>query len=355
MNYRAELELKTTEDIKKILSSLPPYVDDYIRDIQFTTTPQTRLGYLRDLSLFFEYVIDADTNYEHKDKKEVSLKCLEGLSLNFFNSYLDYLSFYEKNGVIRKNGRNSIGRKLSSLKNFYSYLFLNDLIGVNILQKVKTPKVAKKEIIRMDMEESKQFISTVEYGIGNLSLKEQQYFDKYSLRDFTIISLLLNTGIRVSELVGLDIKDVEMKHSCIKIIRKGGKEDIVYYNDSLNGVLEDYIGYRKNLESLEGYENALFLSSQKRRITVRSVENLVKKYSGRTEILRKEKISPHKLRSTFGTALYEKTGDIFLVAETLGHSSVQTTSKHYTELSKQRKYSHRNSVDFLADDDSNNS
>jgi len=344
--YRNEIEKKHIEKINNILLQMPSFVTSYIQHIQFSTTAQTRLGYLTDILLFFEYIVDADTGFAHEKVSDISLSCLEGLDLDFYNSYLGYLTYYEKNGTLRSNDRVSIRRKLSSLRNFYSFLYLNDYISVNIVQKIKIPKVQNKELIRMNKEETEEFIATVEYGNGKLSKKEQDYFDKYSLRDYIIITLLLSSGIRVSELVGLDINDVDLKHSGMRIIRKGGKEDVVYFNDAVTNQLRDYLVYRKSITTISGHEQALFLSSQRRRISVRSVEILVKKYSSRTELLKK--ITPHKLRSTYGTALYEETGDLYLVAEVLGHSSVETTRKHYTEVTKQRKHENRNAVDFLS-------
>ena len=196
----------------------------------------------------------------------------------------------------------------------------------------------------MDNGETGDFLRAVETGAGPKSKMEEHYYGIYAKRDTMIMNILLSTGIRVSELVGLDIKDVDLLHSGIRIIRKGGKEDIICYNDKVREMLKDYIEYRKKIISKEGHENALFLSSQKRRITVRSVENLVKKYAGRASLLKK--ITPHKLRATYGTALYEETNDLYLVAEVLGHESVETTRKHYTEVTNRHKYENRNAVDY---------
>ena len=144
------------------------------------------------------------------------------------------------------------------------------------------------------------------------------------------MTLLLGTGIRVSECVGLDITDVDFRNNGIKVHRKGGAEVVVYFGDEVRTALLNYLEERNTIEAVEGSTNALFLSLQKKRIGVRAVENLVKKYS--KLITTMKNITPHKLRSTYGTSLYRETGDIYLVADVLGHKDVNTTKKHYACL-----------------------
>jgi len=148
--------------------------------------------------------------------------------------------------------------------------------------------------------------------------------------------LFLGTGIRVSELVGIDIDDIDFSINGFLVTRKGGNQTILYFPESVAEALTDYLHERRNIEALDGHENAFFLSLQRRRITQRAVENLVKKYALIAAPLKK-KISPHKLRSTFGTSLYQSTGDIYLVADVLGHADVNTTRKHYAAMTDLHK------------------
>ena len=146
----------------------------------------------------------------------------------------------------------------------------------------------------------------------------------------------MGTGIRVSECVGLDITDVDFNNNGIKVTRKGGSEMIVYFGEEVEQALRSYIeGSRKMVIPQEGHERALFYSTQKRRIGVGAVENLVKKYAKQVTPLKK--ITPHKLRSTYGTTLYQETGDIYLVADVLGHKDVNTTRKHYAAQDENRR------------------
>ena len=150
-----------------------------------------------------------------------------------------------------------------------------------------------------------------------------------------MMTLMLGTGIRVSECVGLDIDDIDFKNNGIKIHRKGGAEVVVYFGDEVADALLDYLEERETIEAVEGHGNALFLSMQKKRIQVRSVENLVKKYSRLVTTVKN--ITPHKLRSTYGTTLYQETGDIYLVADVLGHKDVNTTRRHYAAQADERR------------------
>ena len=132
------------------------------------------------------------------------------------------------------------------------------------------------------------------------------------------------------------------RNAGIHIYRKGGKEAIVYFSDEVADALEVYYDERKTLVPRAGHEDAFFLSLQMRRFNVRSVENLVKKYAITVTTLKK--ITPHKLRSTYGTSLYQETNDIYLVASVLGHSDVNTTKKHYAATNDYMLRSQRNAV-----------
>jgi integrase/recombinase XerC len=340
-NYKKETENKINDKITEMLQNAPDFVYSYIMSIFHSTSASTRLEYLRDIMLFLSYIVES-VDYKIDGVKNVTLDIIDSLDADFLNSYANYLSLYRANGEQRSNENVSIRRKLSSIRSLYSYLYLNDKIKANPMLKVKVPKVPKKEIIRMDKGETGEFLNTVKNGNEKSSNMQAKYHEKQKERDFALISLFLGTGIRVSELVGLDITDIDTKHYAVKVVRKGGKEEIVYMSDTLTEIMEDYLEYRKTLNPLPGHENALFLSSQRKRIGVRSVEILVKKYAEQTALLKH--ITPHKLRSTFGTALYENTGDLYLVAEVLGHSSVETTRKHYANISNQHKFENRNKI-----------
>ena len=232
-------------------------------------------------------------------------------------------------------------RKLSSLKSFYNYFYRQERLKNNPAALVQLPKLHEKEIIRLEPDEVVRLLDAAEDG-ERLTDKQRRFHEKTKVRDVALLTLLLGTGIRVSECVGLDLTDVDFENGGIRIHRKGGKEVTVYFGDEVQDALEAYIAERKAMIPESGSENALFLSLQMKRISVRSVENLVKKYARIAAPLKK--ITPHKLRSTYGTSLYQETGDIYLVADVLGHSDVNTTKKHYAALEDARRRSARNKV-----------
>ena len=193
----------------------------------------------------------------------------------------------------------------------------------------------------MDQGEIAEFLDEVENG-NQLSKKEREFHEKNSVRDLAMMQLMLGTGIRVSECVGLNLSDLDFNNNGIRIHRKGGKNVTIYFSDEVESGLRAYLEERKLKIPASGHEEALFLSMQNKRISVRSVEKMVKKYASRVTPLKH--ITPHKLRSSYGTNLYQETGDIYLVADVLGHSDVNTTKKHYAALEEERRRSVRNVV-----------
>lgn len=339
--YHQLKEMKNIDLIRNICDQLPRYVKGFFRGIQQTHSSSSRLVYARDIKNFYEYICEAYTGQNCNDLTDVSLDVLSELDYEFIHDYLDYLQKYQKNGRVYTNNMTTIKRKLAALSVFYGYLYKHNLVTQNPVSKVDMPKLHDKQIVRMDAAEVANFLDTVEYG-NNLTDRQLIYHDKTKTRDLALLTLMLSTGIRISECVGLDIKDIDFDNMCIRIIRKGGKESLVYFSDEASVDLREYVEERNKIEAASGHENALFLSSQKKRLGVRSIQNLVKKYSQSSVPLKH--ITPHKLRSTYGTALYQETSDIYLVADVLGHTDVNTTKKHYADIENARKRSARNKV-----------
>lgn len=334
MSYYNDVESKNLVKIEELLSHFPKYVREYINSIQFTTTTKTRLGYLTDLDTFFDYLADI----KDLPKEEIPAEILDSLDKHFFDEYLGYLTQYEKNGRVYSNEIPAIRRKLSSLRALLHYLFLDNQMTSNEISKVNTPKLRKKEIVRLDEDERKDFFAEIEAPKG-MSEHQKKYLEGQELRDKTIAYLLYSTGMRVSECVGINLTDVNLKNCNIKIIRKGNKEETIHISDKTKELLEEYIAHRKPILAAEGHENALFLSSQRKRLTQRSIERIIKKYAQTSVPLKK--ITPHKLRASYATDMNEKTSDLLLVSSLLGHESVRTTQV-YVQQSEERKKAVRN-------------
>lgn len=340
-NYHDNLNKENTFKLRELMRQLPKFTASFFRGIEPTTASRTRIAYAYDLGIFFEYIKENNPLYADKEVTDFPLEILDQITALDIEEYLEYLSYYVKDNSEHQNTERGKMRKLASLRTLYNYYYRKEMIKTNPASIVSMPKIHQKEIVRLDIDEVARLLDEVEQG-DNLTKREQNYHKKTKTRDLALLTLLLGTGIRVSECVGLDIDDVDLKNTGIKIRRKGGKEQVVYFSDEVAETLLAYIKERKTIIAETGHENALFLSLQKKRINVRSVENLVKKYSKLVTQLKN--ITPHKLRSTYGTSLYRETGDIYLVASVLGHSDVNTTKKHYAAIEDERRRLARNQV-----------
>lgn len=342
LSYHEQEDIENTKRIRGILKELPPFCTDFFRGIEPRTSARTRLAYAYDLKTFFDFLKQANPELKSKKLRDLPLSLLDEIKLMDLEEYMEYLKCYstEKREDLMNTER-GIMRKVSTVKSFYNYFYRTERIQNNPASLLQLPKIHEKEIIRLDVDEVAHFLDEVEDG-ECLTEKQKAYHAKTKLRDLAMMTLLLGTGLRVSECVGLNINDVDFRNGGLRIHRKGGKEVIVYFGAEVEYALQDYLSEREHIVPEEGSEEALFLSMQRKRINVRSVEKMVKKYAQLVTPLKK--ITPHKLRSTYGTNLYRETGDIYLVADVLGHSDVNTTKKHYAALEDERRRSARNKV-----------
>ena len=332
--YHEEVDIRNELKLRELLTALPPFCKQFFIGIESRTQSRTRLAYAYDLACFFDYLHENNPVCKKMDIKDFPIDLLDQIKPMDIEEYLYYLKVYEKDGIAHTNDERGLKRKLASLRSFYNYLYKNEMIDTNPAVKVDMPKIHEKNIIRLDIDEVAMLLDEVESG-ECLTKRQQMYHERTKTRDLALLTLMLGTGIRVSECVGLDADDVDLKNNGIKVHRKGGAEVIVYFGDEVREALCEYMAERNGITAVEGHENALFLSMQNKRISVRAVENLVKKYSRQVTTLKN--ITPHKLRSTYGTSLYRETGDIYLVADVLGHKDVNTTRKHYAEIEDDRR------------------
>ncbi len=342
LSYHEQKDIENIKKLRQQMKELPPFCTDFFRGIEPRTSSRTRIAYAYDLSVFFDFLMKENPVFAKLQRTDIRLEQLDQLTVSDLEEYMEYLKyrFNDQNQEVTNKER-GIMRKISSLKSFYNYFYRNERLKNNPAALVRLPKLHEKEIIRLDVDEVALLLDAVEQG-DKLTETQKAFHKKTRLRDLAMLTLMLGTGIRVSECVGLDIDDVDFKNDGIHIHRKGGKEVSVYFGIEVEDALMDYLEERIAISAMPGSENALFLSLQKKRISVRSVENLVKKYAKTVTPLKR--ITPHKLRSTYGTNLYRETGDIYLVADVLGHADVNTTKKHYAALEDERRRSARNAV-----------
>ena len=334
--YQRKLHLKRLEKLHMLENELPIYCIPFLDDKELTSQINTVVSYSYDLITFFQFLMEKNPTLKSvKYIKDIPIELLDKLSFEDINEFQRFLSF--NNGEnYHVNKEKGIARRMAALRGFYEFMCEHHYLKNNpTLGAAKRRKNPKKDIIRMNTEEVNTLMDTVMNTDVKVSDRQRALMEKTNLRDTAIFTLLLNTGIRVSECVGLDIDDLNFEENSFSVVRKGGNVQILYFNEQTAVTLKEYIEYERPSLIPNDKEKALFLSIRKRRITIRSVQLLVQKFT-RIAVPGK-KLTPHKMRSTYGTALYRETGDIRLVADVLGHKDINTTAKHYAAIEDEHR------------------
>lgn len=341
-DYFTQRKILTINKLNNALEDLPVFLREYFLGIESRTSPLTRLNYAMDISIFFDFI---SSKYS-LPVKSISLETLDKITSYDIEQFLSYVSSFDYKGEHHTCDEKAKARKLAAIRSMYKYYFNKDKLVANTAAKVATPKLHDKEIIRLENNEIKDLLYSAETGAG-LTKHQLAYQKNTQTRDTALLTLFLGTGIRISELVGLNVNDIFLDNNSFVITRKGGNRTILYYTDEVKNELKKWLDERAKNDRLSD-EPALFVSLQNKRISVRAVQELVKKYAKIVSPLKH--ITPHKLRSTFGTKLYRETGDIYVVADYLGHKDINTTKRHYAAMSEDMR---RNAIKTISlkDDD----
>lgn len=344
---KRDLETKLYQIRTERLKQMPDFIADFIMSKQEKMSLNTQIAYIKDYTLFFEYLLTlpAFDKYQTIDQFKITDMSSEYINEKDIWHFLDYLTCYKKT-FIRKDGKEYTqtftntkqgkARKLASLHTLYEYLG----------RKYKIPdptkfveiEVKKKKQIkdRLDNEEVNRFVDIIINDVNIENKRRLKFHQRTKYRDLTMLLLLAFTGIRISELVQLDISDISIKDEAMVVIRKGGDQEKLFVPEEIIPALKEYIQKRKSLIDVENeYKDALFLSNQKKRIDPKTVRYMLKKYAKIAKI--NIKVTPHTFRRTFATKLLEMYGNIELVAQQLGHSSVETTRRFYADLTEKTK------------------
>lgn len=331
MKYTLQQKLKCNEDIARIKESIPDYAGAYIDSVAAKTDSSFRTGraYAYELLLFFDYIRNVKNNPAPTPEYLDSLKPMD------IDAYMNRLGSYiqtDENGdkKIRSMSASSKARNLAAVRGLYKYLLKNRLVSNNPAALADTPKSKEKDVVYMNGSQ----VETVFEKLKNTDIgrKRKQFAKRNQLRDTAMITLMLYTGIRVSECVGIDLSDISFAERAVKVRRKGGREQTVYFNDEVKDALRDYIDNERTTPEYD--KDALFVTRRNERMSVRSAENIVRKYTDGVSV---SKITPHKLRSTYATTLYENTSDAYLVKDALGHSTLGVVQKYINASDKNRK------------------
>lgn len=340
MNYKDEMTIRISNDTEKIVSTLPDFARkyfDYIENLELS--PLTRKQYAYDMKMFFTY-LENSAGFKDVDMNILTAAdVLDNLTLDDINEYLKSMRTYtvtDKNGnQVEKLYSPAIrARRMSTLRSFYKHYYEIGEINNNLSTLIPVPKIPEKVINVLERDQVTRILDAV-FDTEGMSEGEIKKNEKVRVRDYAILMLFFGTGIRVSELVGINAEDVDFYNCSIKVTRKGRDEDTVFFGSEVEDALTEYMERSRPLLSGGEDIDALFLSNRKKRMEVRTVEIMIKNYAKKAGL--NVKVTPHTLRRTYGTNLYEETGDIYLVADALAHSSVNTTVKHYAKMSEDHK------------------
>ena len=334
---REEIELKKQQQLNHLLEGLPDYVRSYIDYCLGTLNRSynTVISYTYDITRFFKFLIAR--NPLISDYPDITIEVLDQLTPLDMQEYMSYLRLSDENDERVHNGSSARARKLCSLRTFFQYLFVYKGLSTNIAKLVETPRVIKKKKPRLTDEKAVDLLENTKACVVKETARS--YKERTRLRDTAIITTLIYTGIRVSELCNLNIDDINRDTMTILVTRKGGRQEEVLINNEVRKALDDYIDFER--ESYDDANRALFLSSRRAsstRLTSRSVELIVRDFG----LSIGEHVTPHTLRRTFGSKLYNQTGDPYITATALGHKNIQTTVDFYASMDEQRKEMIRN-------------
>lgn len=316
-----------TEKLIEIAERLPDFCQSFLLETQTERSSSTRLAYARDLELFFDYLISYHPHFAEKSKNDLlitDLKMITAIDINRF------ISKYAE-----KHAETTVARKRASLSSFFAYFCGIRQLDYNPISGATKVKIHENEnLVYLNNEEQKKIVATVTHGTG-LDKNKAIYHDRYQKRDTALLSLLLDTGMRVSELHGIDIKDLDLEECSVIVLRKGGKIEKVYFSDYVCNLISDYLEEKQDKFRFNGSEEPLFTTLQGNRLSVRAIEVLIKKYAKASLPSKANKLSPHKMRSTFAMDLYGATYDLLLVQKRMGHKNITATNIYAKATDKQ--------------------
>lgn len=279
---------------------------------------RTKDEYYYDLHLFLRYmrVLKENIHIDEIDKIEISMLDIDFIQDITLEDIYEFLSYCQ---LKRENGPYSRARKVASIKAFFNYLTLKrERLSKDPSLKLERPKIGKRNPIYLSIDEVRRLY---------LGLNKTHYY-----RNFCILTILLNCGIRVSELVSIDLAAI--KKDRVSIIVKGNKERTIYLNKSCIDSIDNYVRLERYKTKNANTEKALFLSQKGNRMSTESVQLMIREANRRSG-LHKEKLSPHKLRHTMATILYQNGTDLLSLKELLGHSDISTT-QIYTHIDSEK-------------------
>lgn len=305
----SENKSQYTDKINKLLNEMPDFVSDFIYNFGRVENYATKLEYCRDIKIYLEFIANYLNDNCEKSIRELSIKDVSNIEILDINRFLTTLSGNHKESTVK--------RKRASLSSMYGFFVATGKMSRNPIAATKTIKVPSKEVVYLTNDEQRILLNTVRHGTKLWdSIAKVHYI--YADRDSAMFILLLDTGLRVSEMLDTDIIDYNLEECSVVVTRKGGDTQIVYYSDECRDYLKKYFDAQKAKYGLseKNLKFPAFTTSTGNRLGVRAVEILVKKYVSVCLPDKTKIISPHKLRSSFAMSFYAASdNDILLLKE----------------------------------------
>ncbi len=317
------------------INQLPSPVRPYLTQTSNERATSSRVAYARELDKFFNYLTNFLPDYANKEPKDFTLADIGNITSDQISSYITWL-------IDKGYAERTVARSRASISSFFTYLVNNRKIEYNPTNAAASVKIHKNDYVKhLEDEQQEELLDTASSGEG-LSKLQKMYHDKYyAARDYALILLLLDTGIRVSELHSLNIKDIDFETSSFMFTRKGGNIQTLYFGDDVRSALLDYIDERKGWDLALSENDPLFVNRKGERLGIRAIQRLVNKYTSAAKV---GKMSPHKLRASFAMSYYKHNGnDILALKKEMGHSNVTTTTI-YASATDETLKNNRNSL-----------
>jgi site-specific recombinase XerD len=332
MQGRVEHKIVTEKKIQSLIKEYPEYLKKFYYSLN-SKTHMTKLRYVMNVIRFL--------NYYGKGEK-VREKDLNNIEAFDIESYIQDINYIEDDDNIKEMSSSTKACIYSSINAFMTFLKYNKYIKENPFEstKIERPKIQENDVVFLTPEEVKLVEEAILNGVGNARSKGKQKNWKY--RDMLLFRIPVVNGLRVTALSEIDISDINFKKNTIKVTEKGNITKEVFIDNKTKEYIVKWLCDRKDL--LDGDLDrckALFISNRKERMSISSIEDVIEKYT--KETIKDKHITPHKLRSTCGTNIYQHTKDIYLVANVLGHKSTSPT-KRYAKIFEEDKQNAINEV-----------
>ena len=339
-------------DLTKILTKLPDYVFDYIEVAYDGESVNTQIGYSIDIKTFFEYLIKF--KFRDVSTEDITTDMLNEVTLRDLNGFKAYLKEYESEYIsalgrvvkrTRTNNEYGINRKLSGVRGLFLYLYKNDYLDHNITDKLDFKKLHQKMKRPLATKDVMSLIDVIYNGENYFEGRNKASYLNRKQRDIALFTAYLGTGCRVSEIVNLNITDIDFESSSFIITRKGGDRQEIFMPIQVENEMLKYVEERLQDEDTKDTD-PLFISRNKKRILPQTVEKNLKTYCRVAGITDPDKMHPHALRRTFACNLIADGVDIKMVAELMGHKNIEVTHRYYTQYASERRKQVMRSLDI---------